>query len=121
MGDLDSPLPDKPVSSTEDEAEVEVITGPALPTNMIETSPVQPEIQVNPTAFDSQKDLLKVVKNAEPQINSKDPPAKAGAVRVRPIEPNASKTSYTKQSKTRHVVNVDIIEIIPPADAQNDQ
>jgi hypothetical protein len=33
IGAVDSPIPDKPVSSIEDDAELEVVTGPALPTN----------------------------------------------------------------------------------------
>ena len=117
-----TPLVEKSENPIEEDAVVEAVTGPALPINPIETNPVEPVvIQPKPAVFDSQKDLVKVVKETENAMTPKDPPVKAGAVRVRPIEPQTKKHTYTKQLQTKRIVNVDIIEIIPPADAQNDQ
>jgi hypothetical protein len=106
-----------------EETVIEAITGPGLPTNSIETSPVQP-VLIPPSlmVFDSQKDLGKNTRVIEPVTAKKEEPVKAtSAVRIRPLDPNSKKTPYTKQSQTRRIVTVDIIEVIPVADTKKDQ
>jgi len=106
-----------------EETVIEAITGPGLPTNSIETSPVQP-VLIPPSlmVFDSQKDLGKNTRVIEPVTAKKEEPVKAtSAVRIRPLDPNSKKTPYTKQSQTRRIVTVDIIEVIPAADTKKDQ
>jgi hypothetical protein len=110
------------VDLVKEETAIEAVTGPGLPSNSIETNPVQPVLTPpRLTVFDSQKDLVEDKTNTEPTAAKKEEPVKSSAVRVRPLDPNSKKTPYTKQSQTRRIVTVDIIEVIPAAETNKDQ
>ena len=111
-----------PVGPVEDELQ-EAITGPALQTSTIESNPVQPVykntvLQALDKAVQTEEPVLK---EAEPAVSDKkatetkavarQSAENSSVVRVRPLEPNAPKTPYTKQLPTRRVVRVDIIEV----------
>lgn len=110
-----------PLGPNEDELQ-EAVTGPALQNRTIESNPVQP-VDKNPIlqALENQAQPVTVVKETEPATDKKkDTQNKAvvranaetvTTVRVRPLEPNAQKTPFTRQLSTRRVVTVDIIEV----------
>jgi hypothetical protein len=111
----------EPVTQNEDELQ-EAVTGPAMQTSNIESNPVQP-VYKNPVlqAIEKPVQADPVLRDAEPNANEKKatenkavtrPSTESTAViRVRPLEPNAKKTPYTKQLPSRRVVTVDIIEV----------
>lgn len=111
----------EPVTQNEDELQ-EAVTGPAIQTSNIESNPVQP-VYKNPVlqALEKPVQADPVLKDTEPSVDEKKttenkavirPSNESTAViRVRPLEPNAKKTPYTKQLPSRRVVTVDIIEV----------
>jgi len=109
------------VTQNEDEWQ-EAVTGPAIQTSNIESNPVQP-VYKKPVlqALEKQVQADPVLKETGPSVDEKKttenkavirPSNESTAViRVRPLEPNAKKTPYTKQLPSRRVVTVDIIEV----------
>ena len=118
---LEPPPVTEPFTQNDDELQ-EAVTGPGLQTSNIESNPVQP-VYKNPVlqAIEKPVQADPVIKDAEPSANEKKttenkavtrPSNESTAViRVRPLEPNAKKTPYTKQLPSRRVVTVDIIEV----------
>ena len=87
----------------------------------LETRLSAPELLDALQALENQAQPVTVVKETEPATDKKkDTQNKAvvranaetvTTVRVRPLEPNAQKTPFTRQLSTRRVVTVDIIEV----------
>lgn len=111
----------EPVIQNEDELQ-EAVTGPALQTSSIEINPVQPVFKSPvPEAIEKPVQLEPVLKDEVPRANEKKMTENkavtrpsnevTSVVRVRPLEPNAKKTPYSKQLPGRRVVTVDIIEV----------
>ncbi len=111
----------EPVIQNEDELQ-EAVTGPALQTSSIEINPVQPVFKSPvPEAIENPVQLEPVLKDEVPRANEKKMTENkavtrpsnevTSVVRVRPLEPNAKKTPYSKQLPGRRVVTVDIIEV----------
>lgn len=111
----------EPVIQNEDELQ-EAVTGPALQTSSIEINPIQPVFKSPvPEAIEKPVQLEPVLKDEVPRANEKKMTENkavtrpsnevTSVVRVRPLEPNAKKTPYSKQLSGRRVVTVDIIEV----------
>ena len=111
----------EPVIQNEDELQ-EAVTGPALQTSSIEINPIQPVFKSPvPEAIEKPVQLEPVLKDEVPRANEKKMTENkavtrpsnevTSVVRVRPLEPNAKKTPYSKQLPSRRVVTVDIIEV----------
>ena len=111
----------EPVIQNEDELQ-EAVTGPALQTSSIEINPIQPVFKSPvPEAIEKPVQLEPVLKDEVPRANEKKMTENkavtrpsnevTSVVRVRPLEPNAKKTPYSKQLPGRRVVTVDIIEV----------
>ena len=111
----------EPVIQNEDELQ-EAVTGPALQTSSIEINPIQPVFKSPvPEAIENPVQLEPVLKDEVPRANEKKMTENkavtrpsnevTSVVRVRPLEPNAKKTPYSKQLPGRRVVTVDIIEV----------
>ena len=121
MFSLDETPVAEPVIQNEDELQ-EAVTGPALQTSSIEINPVQPVFKSPvPEAIENPVQLEPVLKDEVPRANEKKMTENkavtrpsnevTSVVRVRPLEPNAKKTPYSKQLPGRRVVTVDIIEV----------
>jgi hypothetical protein len=105
----------------EDDELMEAITGPGLQTTTIETQPVQPVEKLTnalPVSNPQDQGSDAIAIENKPKLNEtvkevlrKAGTSNAGVVRVKPLEPNNTNTSYTKQLQTRRVVTVDIIEV----------
>ena len=111
----------EPVIQNEDELQ-EAVTGPALQTSSIEINPIQPVFKSPvPEAIEKPVQLEPVLKDEVPRANEKKMTENkavtrpsnevTSVVRVKPLEPNAKKTPYSKQLPGRRVVTVDIIEV----------
>jgi len=111
----------EPVIQNEDELQ-EAVTGPGLQTSSIEINPIQPVFKSPvPEAIEKPVQLEPVLKDEVPRANEKKMTENkavtrpsnevTSVVRVRPLEPNAKKTPYSKQLPGRRVVTVDIIEV----------